>query len=389
MPYREILENINKAATKLLLPLTPEETYITIVNEAVELVGAEFGSILLDQGDGNLVRVYGSAPFTYNIRNRKRGNTYRAFKTRKTIVASVKEIGKYHPQLVENSIKSTVFIPLSYENKSLGVLTVNSRKEVTLSDGDRYVLELLGTLASLAIRKVRLYNEVQSALKARDLFISMASHELKTPLTSINGYVQLLQKKLEGQENSEGRWIQHLSFETNRLIRLVDELLQTNSLKAGKLQFVWKVCSLREIIRRAVDTFSFSYPNSIIFVEDKIDGPSDNIIGDNNKLLQVFSNLIDNAAKSSSVEKPVLIRMFHQKPFFVIEVIDQGKGIAEKDLPLIFNEFHKNEGETTEGMGLGLYLVKKIITEHRGSIEVKSQERKGTNMIVKLPELKL
>jgi K+-sensing histidine kinase KdpD len=388
MALENILVEINQSALKFLMPLSLEVTYSTIVDEAVKLVGAKFGSILLEKND-QLIRVYGSANFTYSIKNRKRGNTYKAFKTQKTIVAYIKELGLHHPILKKNNIKGTVFIPLSYQGKSIGVLSINSVKIIKLSDEELRVLELFGSMASLAIKKVQLYKEMHDALKARDMFISMASHELKTPLTTIHGYVELLGTKFKKTDTSEGRWVQNLSLETKRLINLVNELLETNNIKTGKLTFSWTVCSLREVIRRAVNNFHITHPHRIIYIEDKLSNHQDNISGDFNKLLQVFSNLINNSLKFSPDDSAVQITLTYEEPYYFVKITDQGKGIDKKDILRIFDEFYKGSDQTVEGMGLGLFLVKKIIAEHKGTIEAFSQLGRGTSMVVKLPEIKI
>ncbi len=111
-----ILERIYKAGLKLLIPSTLEETYSTIVDEAVKLVGADNGIIHLEV-DGEFKVVYATFPAFYNIKPRKKANVYKAFTTQLPIVADITDIGKAHPELRKLSIKSAVFIPLSYQNK--------------------------------------------------------------------------------------------------------------------------------------------------------------------------------------------------------------------------------------------------------------------------------
>jgi len=121
------------------------------------------------------------------------------------------------------------------------------------------ILKLFSSVASLAVIKMRLLNETQKALETRDLFISMAAHEFRTPLTTISGYTQLLYTKLAGANTSESRWIEELIWETSRLTILVNELLAANRIKSGKLQYIWKECSLKEVISRAILAFRFTH----------------------------------------------------------------------------------------------------------------------------------
>jgi len=157
MEADNILEQIHIAGLKFLLPLTLEETYKIIVAEAVSLVNAAYGSIMLDV-DGQLKRVYSSSKLGYGTSNRKNGNTYSSFSEKKIIVAHIDETGKFHPELVKQGIKSTIFIPLAYQDKTLGVLTINSKEKIEQSTSELKALKLFGSMATLVIRKAQLYN---------------------------------------------------------------------------------------------------------------------------------------------------------------------------------------------------------------------------------------
>lgn len=383
-----ILKDIYKAGLKFLVPLTAEETYKTIVHEGIKLVGAEYGSILLER-EGHLERVYASLPFAYQTKIRKRGNTYRAFRTRKTIMASISKIEKAHPELKAFGIRWSVFIPLSYIGKAIGVLTVNSRRDEEFNRKSLEVLEHFGSMASLAIRKTQLHDETKKALETRDLFISVAAHELRTPVTTIHGYAQLLYQKTENKQNSEARWIGELHAESARLALLVNDLLEISRIKTGKLQYHYKECSLLELAERAVKNFQFNHPKrEIIYVNDLGKLP-DLIIGDFDKLLQVFSNLLDNAAKFSDLNDKITIILKAKLNNLIIQVIDHGKGISKRDLPKVFEGYYRGQNNGVEGMGLGLFLCKNIIEKHHGSIHLHSKVNKGTVVEVQLPRAKI
>ncbi len=122
-----IITKLYSSGLKFLEPLTTDETYKTISDEAVRLVGADFASIILEQ-EGVLKKVYSSAPLGYQIKNRKKGNTYTAFKTGKTIVVHISDTYKAHPDMKDQGIVSAIFIPLAYHGHSIGVLVVSSLK---------------------------------------------------------------------------------------------------------------------------------------------------------------------------------------------------------------------------------------------------------------------
>lgn len=379
-----ILEKIHKAGLSFLEPLTPEETYETILREAIELVGADNGAIHL-YSDGEFKVVYATNPNFYQIKPRKKGHIARVFKTQKPEISDISAARKAHPEIRRLGLKSGIFIPLSYHKKSLGVLALNSRKREKFSSKEINVLKLFGSVATLAIRKAQLYGETKKALETRDLFISMAAHELRTPLTSVNGYIQLLHSKLSATKTPESRWVEQLYWESIRLTKLVNELLEINQIKSGRLDYFLKECSMRGIMHRIANEFHFAYPDRELVFNDQLKEKLDLVIGDYDKILQVISNLVSNAVKFSPVDSPITINLKSRPPDLLLEVKDQGIGIPKGEMDKIFDGYYKAERNSKEGMGLGLFIAKKIVRELRGSIQIKSVVNKGTTAKVKFP----
>lgn len=380
-----ILKKIHKAAENFLLPLSLEETYTFIVKEAIKLVKAQYGSIFLME-QGRLNRVYASSPVLHQVRVRNRGTTYKTFKTKKAEVIDTKFLEKIHPQFKRLGVKSIISIPLVNQSKSVGVLSLQSTHSEHFNQETLNVLRLFGSFASLAIRKTQLYDEVTKALEARDLFISMAAHELRTPITTISGYTQLLSTKLSGSDAPESRWVEELLIETTRLTSLVNELLEVERIKTGQLNYVFHQNSLRRIIERVIANFRLTHPENKIIFNDLLE-VNDIVICDFGKLIQVLDNLLENAAKFSSSEKEILITLKDTKGNFVITVKDQGLGILKKEQKQIFEKFQRGSNQSKEGMGLGLFLVKNILAQHHGDIKINSNENKGTMIEIKLPKM--
>ena len=278
-----LLTRINKASLKLLEPLSLEEVYAVITREVVKLMGAEHSSILLLQ-KSKLVRVAATSPVLFSYQPRRNGNLVRIFKTGLPFVANAEETIKVHPELGQLNIKSILHIPLSYGKKSIGILTVYASRKERFTQQDLRTLKLFGSLASLAIRKSQLYGETKRALDLRDQFISLASHEFRTPLTSINGYTQMLYNKNKNSNSSEAELIQNLYLETNRLTNLVKELLDINRIKTGRFAYFYKECSLVEIIERSIKNISFTNKNRPIGFNNQIKGESTLVAGDYDKL---------------------------------------------------------------------------------------------------------
>jgi signal transduction histidine kinase len=383
----DILEKINRSAIKFLTPLTPQETYKMIVKEALKLVKADTGSIILRTG-GQLKSVYNSSKKRSRTIPRKKGWTYESIVKRKAFILYAEEFEKIHPEIKEDGFNSSIFIPLFYRSKSIGALIVKAYHKTVLTERELEILKIYGSMASLAIRNIQLLDETQNALYTRDLFISVASHELKTPLTAMNGYIQLLQKKIPATLTKERDWADNLARESKRLTKLINELLELNQVKTGNFQYNFKSCTMKEIVVQAIDNFKFNYPDRLVSYKDEIEGLDDTIIGDCDKLVQVITNILNNAAKFSSKEYDIILTLTEKNPYIQIKVQDSGIGISSEDLKHVFDGFYKGKHGVKEGMGLGLYLSKLIIDQHRGKITIESEEQKGTTIEIKLPKAK-
>lgn len=385
-----ILEQIHKAGLKFLAPLTLDETYRTVASEAIKLVKADYASIYLDI-DGSLERVYTSSSKIIKSQIRHNGNTYKAFKAKTPTVISEETLHKIHPELVQIGIKSKILIPLTYKDKPIGVLSVQSKKSEFFTNKELRILKLFGSMVSLALRKSQLYGETKKALELRDLFISIASHELRTPLTSLNGYIQLLYNRLGTKDTPEANWTKELYAESKRLTSLVSELLEINRIKQGQLQFIFRECHMGEVVANALERFSFMELENDLHFTNTLKPGEDMIVGDFDKLLQVVSNLISNALKFSPEKSEISILLTANKNMIMLQVIDHGEGIDPSDLPKIFEEFYKGANslrEQKEGLGIGLILAKHIVAAHKGTIELRSEKKKGTIVEVNLPRIK-
>ncbi len=382
------LEEIYKASAKFLKPLTLEETYSTIVHEAQKLVQAQFGSLVLYR-NREFQREYSTLPEGMELSIRKNGNTHRAFNEKKAFVVHAREFAKRHLPVGELGVKSIIFIPLTDHNKSIGVLIMHSHQDEPFEKADLDVLKLFGSQASLAIRKAQLYDETRKSLASRDLFIAMASHEFRTPLTTISGYAELLHKRFNQKNTQESEWIHELVRESRRLTQLVKELLEINQINSGTLKYQFEKANIKLILSRVLINFTFSQPNRELIIEDKLEEGKDVVIGDFDKLIQVIDNMLENAAKYSKPETKIILFATSEDDGFVIGVKDQGLGIPKDEQKKIFESFQRGSNNIAEGMGLGLYLIKNIVKKHRGTVNLRSKVGKGTTIEIKLPKGKL
>jgi len=369
---------------KFLVPLTPEQTYETIVHEAIRLAGGEHGSILIES-DGKLKRVYSMHSILFRNEPEKGGIRYEVFISRQARVLDAKQIERVkekHPNLKSLENRAAIILPLVYQDTSLGILSVIALHNENFKKRELEVLKIFSSFATLAIQRAQ-------ALQVRDLFISLAAHELRTPLTTINSYTQLLYKRLQGTNIPESGWVEELRWEVERLTHLVSDLLTTNAIQTGELQYRMQLSDLPEIIDRAINAASLSHPNHDFSIKKKLIRKETVFWGDPEKIFQVLTNVLNNAAKFSPTTEKIKATLNYVNGNFVVKIQDKGTGISKDDLPHIFDEFYKGKGNYRSGMGLGLFLAKSIIDKHKGGIKVTSKKDKGTTVAINLPIMKV
>ncbi len=383
-PYSQIYERIYNSALKLLHPLIPEKAYETIVEEAKKLVNAKDGTIFLLEKDG-LKRVYASNHQIYKVNPRKRGLTFNVYKHDKPYFLTGEDLGRLHPEFKKMHFGSDIGVPLTYNDQTVGVLSVFSNKNQVFTDQDINLLRTFSPLASLAIRNMQLYSEAKKSLDERDLFISMAAHELKTPLTTAFIYSQLLLRKTTSTKYSDIQIKMKLSSEITRLTNLVNELLQVNQIKTGSLRFVFKKLDLCSVVEGAITAFENIYTDNPINFKNDLQNKYCFVNGDFDKLFQAVINLLNNAVKFSAQNSPIDILLTYEDSKYILCIQDYGPGINKKDLPKIFQRFYKGAGKQKDGLGLGLFLVKNVVDRHLGEISVSSKLKEGTTFYITLP----
>ena len=218
-------------------------------------------------------------------------------------------------------------------------------------------------------------------------FLSLVSHEFRTPLTVIESGLQLLQRGNIGGDQREVL-INRSRHQINRLMKLVNDLLDLSKIESGMLQLEKKPLEIHQFINELVEFFNAGAGEGRVklHVEWK-PGHTKTLFADHHRLQQVMINLIGNALKFSPDQSVVTLAIDGTAQELVIEVIDTGSGIPQDQLGEIFKKFKQltPSGKSLQGAGLGLPIAKSIVEAHGGSIEVESVEGKGSTFRVKLP----
>ncbi len=381
-----ILEKIYNSSLNFLAPLSLYETYTSLIREAINLTGAEFGTIFIKEKD-KFERVYSTVPPKNQIQPRKRGFIYKAFQNKKITVLTVRQFKSVHPEFKNTQTKSIVIIPLTYKNKSIGVISLDSKSKKHFTSKRLEILLVFSSFAYLAIQKTQLYSATKDALDARDIFISTVAHNLRTPLTSVVGYTDLIYKNLSLGKVPKKEWTQIIKNETALLNIVINNILETNQVKTGKFEYKLMQHDMCNIIEKSVRNFKKCYPKHIVKVSNKLEQNNCFVIGDDSKLEQALNHVLTNSAQFSPPTKPIALSVSAKNHSILVYIKDQGKGIPKKDQAQIFKQFYRGSNSKSESMGIGLFLTKKILEKHRGKIEVHSVPTKGTTVKITLPRI--
>ncbi len=223
--------------------------------------------------------------------------------------------------------------------------------------------------------------------ESRSSFVANVSHELKTPMTVISGFVDGMLDGTISNEDSQ-KYLLIVSDEVRRLSRLVVAMLNMSKIEAGKLALNTSVFSLKEIFIKTIIGFEK-------FINDKnidvvgLDSLENVVItADETLITQIIYNLIDNAVKFTETGGMITVSVYEEKKEAVFSVKNTGKGITKNERELVFDRFYKvdkSRGLDAKSFGMGLYIVKSIIELHKGTISLETEESEFTEFIVKLP----
>lgn len=222
-------------------------------------------------------------------------------------------------------------------------------------------------------------------------FVSVASHEIKTPLSVIRGYVTLLADGIYGEVNdAQKKTLEAVSAQTDRLARLVHRLLDVSRFEAGGARLELREIDLRAFFDELTSDFRvLAVQNGIDFPVRMTDDLPSTIVGDEDRLSEVLGNLLSNAFKFTERGGSIRVDAARHDGGIQVEVEDTGVGIAQEKLPRIFEKFYQVENDAqprSVGSGLGLAIAREIVEAHGGTISAESEEGKGTRFRVFLPE---
>jgi PAS domain S-box-containing protein len=288
-------------------------------------------------------------------------------------------------------LRSYLVVPLPARGRILGVISfVFAESDRRYGAEEQSLAEDLGRRAAIAVDNARLYLQAQEALQLRNEFLSIASHELKTPLTSLQLQVQILERVMSRDMAApmSSERAQHVlagaQRQVKRLSKLINDLLDVSRIAAGKVELELATVELGELVSDVIERFRSEAATVgspiALHVETNVVGSWDPF-----RIDQVVTNLLSNAIKYG-LGNPIDVTVAAASGTARLCVVDHGIGIALDDLTRIFDRFERMTSvQSYGGLGLGLYIARQIVDAHGGTIGVSSEPSCGSTFTVELP----
>ncbi|HWE26795.1 MAG TPA: GAF domain-containing sensor histidine kinase, partial [Polyangia bacterium] len=293
------------------------------------------------------------------------------------------------PYLATKRPRSILCLPIVRRNVMTGMFYLENRLIAGAFSAERLaVLELLATQTAISVDNSRLYASSQEAIRVRDDFLSIASHEMNTPLTPLTLWIQKLKKMLAKGTTLDAHrlplLLDTIDRQLGRMTRLVAGLLDVSRINAGKLQMHAEEVDLVALAYGVIDRHAAESQIAGCETSVRADGP---IVGrcDPLRIEQVLTNLLANAIKYAP-GTPITIALERRGEWAVIAVRDQGIGIASENFVRIFDRFERVASvQNIGGLGLGLFISRQIVEAHGGTLRVESEVGHGATFVVELP----
>ncbi len=307
------------------------------------------------------------------------------------ILRAIARDEEHYRMIRDLGVVSLMCVPLRTRGKTLGAITLASGESGRRFGAEdlAFAQDLAGR-ASAAIENARLYREAREAVRARDEFLSIASHELKTPLTTLQLQIQGLARRVRGSQGEPalealGSRILTSERQVERLTALINSLLDISRITAGRLDLDLEPVDLAAVARDAAARFREDLARAGCALKIQTDG---SCVGewDRVRLEQVVTNLLSNAAKYGS-SRPIEITVSGDETTAVLSIRDHGIGIPPEHQARIFERFERAVSDRHYGgLGLGLWIVRQIVEALGGSIRVESEAGEGSTFTVMLPK---
>lgn len=412
------LEIINSIGKTISAELDLQSILQTVTDATTRLSGAQFGAFFY-----NAINENGEEYMLYTLSGADRSQFDKFGMPRNTAVFhatfsglsnvrvdDIKKDPRYgksapHFGMPRGHLPVTSYLAVPVKSKAgevIGGLFYGHEKPGVFTEEAEQIVSGVASQAAIAIDNARLFEEQKKLIEEnerllqlaselnekKDEFISIASHELKTPLTTTKAYVQLLQREFAEAELTDKRlsdYINKTVNNINKLQSLIEDLLNISKIQAGKLEYNMQQSRIMDVIAEAVENISNTGATHAVRIEGESNA---RVNADPQRIEQVISNLLSNAMKYSPGEKEVIVTVKEESSKIIVSVHDRGIGISEENKEKVFNRFERLDNDHRfSGLGIGLYLADEIIKRHNGNMWFESEVGKGSTFYFSLPKI--
>ncbi len=293
-----------------------------------------------------------------------------------------KVLGVSHTKMIrELGVRSCMCVPFKARGEVIGGLSLATSDSGRRFQGDDLELaEELARRASWARDNARLYQEAQTAVRLRDDVLSVVSHDLRSPLSSIAMSAEALLQRTGSDESVKKlrKSAEVIRRSAGHMRRLIDELVELASIHAGRLVLERSHENVSELLEGALEMVEPFARQKSLRLERKAVGQSFEVLCDKHRIIRVFANLVGNAIKFTPEGGQIVITVEYMDPQVCVSVSDTGPGIAKDDVPRLFDAYWKGKGTGRRGTGLGLYIARGIVQVHGGRIWAESDVGAGS-----------
>jgi two-component system, OmpR family, sensor histidine kinase KdpD len=393
------LTAISRAGRAVASTLSLEDVLQLILRSAQELLGATEGSVMLFDEAKRILRIASSVGLSERAAAQSipvgEGVAGWVAEFREAVIlrgdVSDPRFRRFVPK--DRSVRSAMSAPLYARSEPVGVLNVSvSEGARTYTEHDLRALAVFAEHAAIAIHNARLFQRERDASERlvevdarRREFLAVVTHDLKSPLTSILGYVRLLNQLGEGATVDQAREFNRvIEKQAQRMLDMIEQLLMATSLDEGAQILSRERLDLRSVVAEQVAAFAAVLGDRTIEVRIPEELPA--VFGDRSAVEHILANLLDNAVKYSPDGSPIEIGLSPAADEVRVAVANRGPGLPEELLPIVFERYRRGNGGPSEGsVGLGLFIVRSLTQGHGGRVWAENLEAGGLRVTFTLP----
>jgi len=395
----DILEAANRCARALGSSLEIEKAFGAFIRELRAIVPFDRTAIVfIDDDQGTTIATAGRGAteiFPPGSVGAVRGSVLDRVRSGDVVVRRDLADREYPEDalFVELGLRSEIVAPLLVGAHPIGMIALSRTQVDAFSPEEIELATLLGRLAATAVQNIRAYEaehhtveELRRLSALRADFVSLVSHELRSPMAAVIGAARTLQERWRILAPAQREaFLALIADETNRLASLIGDVLHTSQIEAGTFSYSFSDVDLGRLVEDAVATAALAQDE--VRITASVSSALPRIRGDRERLRQVLGNLIENAVKYSPAGEAVEVRAQPDDGVAKISVADRGPGIPVDQQRLIFEKFGRADvaGGSKPGTGLGLFIARSIAEAHGGTIDVRSTPSMGTTFTLTLP----